>query len=280
MNGGFGLGLRPPFYREAMAGEVAVDWFEIISENFMVDGGRPLAVLEAVRARYPVALHGVSLNLGGSDPLDAGYLDRLDRLIRRCEPVRISDHLCWTRHGGHHLHDLLPLPHTEDVANHVASRIRQVQDRLQRRFLIENVSSYVAFRHSEMGEAAFLATVAERADCDILLDINNVFVSAHNHAFDPRDYLAALPASRIAQIHLAGHSTSGPLLIDTHDHPVADPVWDLYREALLRFGPVATMIERDDAIPPLADLLAELDIARRLRNDTIRHEAARPAIRL
>ncbi len=280
MSGGFGLGLRPPFYRDAMAGEVAVDWFEIISENFMIDGGRPLVVLEAVREHYPLALHGVSLNLGGSDPLDPDYLDRLARLVRRCQPLRVSDHLCWTRHGGHHLHDLLPLPYTREAVDHVAARIRQVQDRLQRQILIENVSSYVAFRSNEMTEAEFLVEVAEQADCLILLDLNNVFVSAHNHDFDPQGYLATLPAERIGQIHLAGHSTSGPLLIDTHDHPVADPVWQLYRHALHRFGPVATMIERDDAIPPLAELLAELDIARRLQSGHHSNETERTAVRL
>ncbi len=261
---GFGLGLRPPFYREAMRGEVGVDWFELISENFMVDGGPPLRVLEAVRAHYPVALHGVSMNLGGTDPLDESYLDRLAALVRRCEPVRVSDHLCWTRHGGHHLHDLLPLPCTREVAGHVAARIRQVQDRLRRRILIENVSSYAGFAGDEMSEAEFLREVAEQADCLLLVDLNNIIVSAHNHGFDARDYLAALPAGRVAQIHLAGHSVSGGLRIDTHDHPVAGEVWTLYAEARARFGAVATMIERDDAIPPLPELLAELDIARRI----------------
>jgi uncharacterized protein (UPF0276 family) len=280
MSGDFGLGLRPPFYREAMAGEVAVDWFEIISENFMIDGGRPLAVLETVQKHYPLALHGVSLNLGGSDPLDPDYLDRLARLVRRCQPLRVSDHLCWTRHGGHHLHDLLPLPYTREAVDHVAARIRQVQDRLQRQILIENVSSYVEFRSNEMTEAEFLVEVAEQADCLILLDLNNIFVSAHNHDFEPQDYLAILPAERIGQIHLAGHSASGLLLIDTHDQPVADPVWQLYRDALHRFGPVATMIERDDAIPPLKQLLDELNIARHLQSGHHCDETERTAVRL
>jgi len=237
-------------------------------------------VLEAVREHYPLALHGVSLNLGGSDPLDPDYLARLARLVRRCQPLRVSDHLCWTRHGDHHLHDLLPLPYTREAVDHVAARIRQVQDRLQRQILIENVSSYVEFHDNEMTEAEFLVAVAKQADCLILLDLNNLFVSAHNHDFDPQGYLAILPAEHIAQIHLAGHSTSGPLLIDTHDHPVADPVWQLYRDALHRFGPVATMIERDDAIPPLKQLLDELDIARRLQSGQHDDETERTAVRL
>ena len=261
----FGLGLRPPFYAQAMRGEVAVDWFELISENFMVDGGKPLAVLGAVCERYPVALHGVSLNLGGTDPLDKNYLDRLTTLIDCCEPLRVSDHLCWTRHGGHHLHDLLPLPYTQDTVTHVADRIQQVQDWLQQQILIENVSSYAEYTHSDMTEWEFLSAVAEQADCLILLDINNILVSAHNHGFDAHTYLQAVPVPRVQQIHLAGHSISGPLLIDTHDHPVSDPVWALYSLAVQRFGTVLTMIERDDAIPPLNELLAELGIARRIR---------------
>ncbi len=258
----FGLGLRPPFYAQAMRGEVAVDWFELISENFMVDGGKALAVLDTVCERYPVALHGVSLNLGGTDPLDEAYLDRLEALIERCQPLRVSDHLCWTRHGGHHLHDLLPLPYTQETVAHVVDRIRQVQDRLKRQILIENVSSYAEYTHSDMMEWDFLSAVAEQADCLILLDINNILVSAHNHGFDAPTYLQAVPVPRVQQIHLAGHSVSGPLLIDTHDHPVSDPVWDLYGLALQRLGAVPVMIERDDDIPPLNELLAELDVAR------------------
>jgi uncharacterized protein len=259
-----GLGLRPAFYADAAQGRVAVDWFELISENFMVAGGNPLRVLDAVAERYPVALHGVSLNLGGSDALDIDYLDRLDQLARRVAPMHISDHLCWTRHGGHHLHDLLPLPYTEEAVRHVAQRIGKVQDRLGQRILIENVSSYAEFAHSTMREWEFLAAVSEAADCHILLDLNNILVSAHNHGFDPQHYLAAVPAQRVRQIHLAGHSSSGPLRIDTHDHPVSDPVWDLYANALRRFGPVPSMIERDDHIPPMEELLVELDMARRI----------------
>ena len=257
-----GLGLRPPFYAEAAQGRVAVDWFELISENFMVGGGNPLRVLDAVTAHYPVALHGVSLNLGGSDVLDAPYLKRLDQLVRRVQPMHVSDHLCWTRHGGYHLHDLLPLPYTEEAVQHVARRIRTVQDKLGCRILIENVSSYAEFAQSQMHEWEFLGAVSDAADRHILLDLNNIFVSAHNHGFDPQHYLAAVPVQRVRQIHLAGHRVSGPLRIDTHDQAVSDPVWDLYADALRRFGPVPSMIERDDCIPPLAELLAELSKAR------------------
>lgn len=206
MENAFGLGLRPPFYREAAQGQAPVDWFEVISENFMFEGGRPLAVLEAVRGHYPIALHGVSMNLGGADPLDPDYLQRLAALIQWVEPLFVSDHLCWTRHGGHHLHDLLPLAYTEEAVAHIAQRIDQVQERLGRRILIENVSSYAEFSHSTLAEAEFLTAVAERADCLILLDLNNIIVSAHNHGFDPYDYLKAIPAERVRQFHLAGHS--------------------------------------------------------------------------
>src|SRR5258708_23480965 len=259
----FGLGLRPPFYAEAAAGKVRVDWFELISENFMVPGGNPLRVLDAVRSHYSVALHGVSMNLGGTDPLDLAYLDELAQLARRVEPLWISDHLCWTRHGGHHLHDLLPLPFTDEAVEHVAARVRQVQDRLGRQILIENVSSYAQLGKSTMQEWEFLAAVAERADCLILLDLNNIIVSAHNHGFEAGSYLEAIPRARVRQFHLAGHSSSGALLIDTHDHPVPGEVFQLYAQAVSRFGAVPAILERDDRIPPLAELLEELEAARR-----------------
>ncbi|GMR05769.1 MAG: DUF692 domain-containing protein [Gammaproteobacteria bacterium] len=265
----FGLGLRLPFYSVAMQGKVDADWFEIISENFMVDGGKPLAVLDAVREHYPLALHGVSMNLGGTDPLDRHYLDRLKTLIKRAEPIRVSDHLCWTRQGGNHLHDLLPLPYTDESVANTVKRIQQVQNELQQQILIENVSSYAEFTHCAMNEWEFLINVANQADCLILLDINNIIVSAHNHGFDANEYLNNIPVERVKQFHLAGHSIIGPLYIDTHDHPVSDPVWDLYAKAVTRFGPVATMIERDDAIPPLSDLLSELDIARQVHTRTV-----------
>lgn len=259
---GFGLGLRPAFYQDAAEGKVAVDWLELLSENFMVDGGNALQVLDAVASRYPLALHGVSMNLGGSEPLDTAYLDRLAALDERAGAVRISDHLCWTRHGGHYLHDLLPLPYTDEVVEHVARRIEVVQGRLGRRILIENVSSYAECAGGTMPEWEFLSAVASAANCHILLDLNNIVVSAHNHGFDALQYLHAVPADRVRQLHLAGHSEHGPLKIDTHDHAIATSVWTLYVQALRRFGPVATMIERDDHIPPLPELVQELDRAR------------------
>jgi uncharacterized protein len=258
----FGLGLRPPFYVEAAAGKVPVDFFELITENFMVPGGNPLRVLDEVRGHYPVVLHGVSMNLGGTDPLDEAYLDDLAALVRRADPLWVSDHLCWTRHGGHHLHDLLPLPFTEETVGHVGGRIRRVQERLGRQILIENVTTYLRFAEGALTEWEFLAAVAERADCLILLDVNNVVVSAHNNSFDPLRFLDGIPLQRVGQLHLAGHSVSGPLLIDTHDHPVGEAAWRLYREVARRLGPLAVMIERDGAIPPLPELTAELDRAR------------------
>jgi hypothetical protein len=211
-----------------------------------------------------VTLHGVSLNVGSADPPDAGYLAELEELVFRTQPALVSDHLCWTGVGGHNLHDLLPLPCTEAVVTHVAERVRRVQDRLGRRIALENVSSYFACRDDGMPEWEFLARIAEQADCGILLDVNNVFVSAHNHGFDPRQYLAAVPAERVFQIHLAGHSRSGPLLIDTHDQPIGDEVWALYEAAVRRVGPVSTLIEWDDRIPALDVLAAEAGRARRI----------------
>ena len=261
---GFGLGLRPEHYEEILAGRPRIDWFEALTENYLVGGGKPLHFLERIRLDYPIVLHGVSLSIGGSDPLDQAYLAEVRALADRFEPLWVSDHLCWTGAGGINAHDLLPLPMTETVVRHVAGRVGQVQDALGRRILLENVSSYVTFRESEMPEWAFVAEIARRADCDILLDVNNIHVSAFNHGFDPLAYLDGMPAERIRQIHLAGHSHLGDYIIDTHDHPVADAVWDLYARAVERFGPVPAMIERDDAISPLADLIAELDHARRI----------------
>ena len=259
---GYGLGLRVEHYEELLAGDAPIDWLEVLSENYMVDGGRPLDWLARFRERWPLVLHGVSLSIGGSDPLDRDYLARLSALARFAQPAWISDHLCWTGVDGTNLHDLLPLPYTEEALAHVVARVTQVQDTLGRRIALENVSSYVAFHDSQMGEAQFLAEVARRADCLILLDINNVHVSARNHGFDARDYLATIPVDRVQQFHLAGHEDDGDLIIDTHDAPIVDSVWSLYADAVRRFGPVSTLIERDDHIPPLAELIAELDRAR------------------
>jgi uncharacterized protein (UPF0276 family) len=255
---GHGIGLRPVHYAEILDGESpSLGFFEVISENFMVRGGNPRRVLRRVRERWPVVLHGVSLSLGSKDPLNERYLEELAALAGEVEPAWVSDHLCWGSHGGRYAHDLLPLPFTEEALAHVAARVARVQERLGRRILIENVSSYVQFRHSDMKEWEFLAALCERADCSLLLDVNNVFVSAHNHAFDAQAYLDGLPLGRVGQIHLAGHSVEGALLLDTHDHPVCDGVWELYRAALRRFGPISTLIEWDDHIPPLARVLAE-----------------------
>jgi len=260
------VGLRPKHYADVLArgreGRLDVDWFEALTENYMVAGGRLPRVLDEVRGLAPVVLHGVSMNLGSVDALDAGYLDALDELARRAEPPWLSDHLCWTGVGGRNLHDLLPLPQTEEAVEHVAARIRRVQDRLGRRIAVENVSSYVELASNRLTEWEFLGAVAERADCGILLDVNNVFVSAHNHGFDARAYLDAVDPARVFQIHLAGHGLDGPLLIDTHDHPVCDEVWSLYAHALRRIGPVSTLIEWDGNLPDFERLCEEAARAR------------------
>ena len=261
---GFGLGLRVDHYEAILADHPAVDWFEVLSENYLVPGGKPLNYLMRMRERYPLAMHGVSMSIGSTAPLDREYLRQLKELARRVEPEWISDHLCWTGVAGRNTHDLLPLPYTEEALAHVAERVRTVQDILGRRILLENVSSYVAFRDSRLTEWQFLAEIAARADCLILLDVNNIYVSAVNHEFDALEYLNAIPVERVQQIHLAGHENHGTYLVDTHDHPVPDPVWQLYAAAVRRFGAVSTMIERDDHIPPLEELTAELDEARAL----------------
>jgi len=270
---GVGLGLRPVHYEHVLNSRPVVPWFEAISENYMGlragAGGRPLEVLLKVRADYPVSLHGVSMNLGSTDPLNRAYLARLKDLIAKVEPARISDHLCWTGVGGRNTHDLLPLPYDEASVDHVAARVRQTQDLLGRRLLIENVSSYVTYAHSTMPEWEFLAEIAKRADCDILLDINNIHVSATNHGFDARDYLAGIPAARVREMHLAGYSSHDGFLIDTHDHPVSDPVWDLYAQAVRRFGPTPTLIEWDENIPPFDRLRAEASRAEEVRDAVI-----------
>jgi len=263
-NLGFGLGLRTAHYETILAEKPPVDWFEVITENYLVPGGKPLYYLDSIRANYPLVMHGVSLSIGGTDPLNLDYLRQVKTLAERIEPAWISDHLCWTGVNGVNLHDLLPLPYTQEAVQHVADRVKTVQDFLRCRILLENVSSYVTYAHSEMTEWEFLSAVAERADCLILLDINNIYVSAHNHQFDPLVYLNHVPAKRVQQFHLAGHLNLGNIIIDSHGDTVIDPVWSLYEAALRRFGPVSTMIERDDNIPPFAELLAELEMARQI----------------
>jgi len=261
--GGFGLGLRRDHYRDFLEGEVAVDFVEVISENFMVDGGRPLRILEQVRAKLPVILHGVSMSIGSAHGLDLDHLARLRALADRIDPLWVSDHLCWTRTSAHNSHDLLPMPLTRAALDLVCDNIDRAQDALGRAMLFENPSSYLSFPQDEFTEWQFLAEMSRRTGCYLLLDVNNIQVSAHNHGFDPRDYLAGIPADRVRQVHLAGH-TPGEIVIDTHDRPVCDAVWTLFARAMALLGPVAVMIERDDAIPPLPELLAELDHARSL----------------
>ncbi|HEY5682160.1 MAG TPA: DUF692 domain-containing protein [Sulfuricaulis sp.] len=270
---GFGLGLRPTHYETILNESPAIDWFEIVSENFLVPGGRPLHYLDRIRSRYPLVMHGVSLSIGSQDPLNREYLKQLRSLAERIEPKWISDHLCWTGTHGINAHDLLPLPYTEEALQHVVARVGVVQDFLGRQILLENVSSYVTYPESEMNEWDFIREIARRADCLILLDINNIYVSSVNHEFDPLTYLDAIPADRVWQLHLAGHRNLGDYIIDTHDEPVIEPVWQLYTRAVQRFGKVSTMIERDDNIPPLTELLAELEYARRLAA-TAEHQAS------
>ena len=259
---GFGLGLRTPHYQDFLTSAVPVDFVEVISENFMIDGGRPRHILDQIRERHPVALHGVSMSVGSADGLDRAYLARLKTLIDHVDPLFVSDHLCWTRIAGFNAHDLLPLPYTDEALDLVCANILQAQDVLERAMLIENPSTYLQFTADSMTEWQFLDAMCARTGCGLLLDVNNIHVSAINHGFDPMAYLDGAPADRVRQIHLAGHSQGRDCLIDTHDQPVPPPVWALYAEACRRVGSVATMIERDDDIPPLADLLAELDMAR------------------
>jgi uncharacterized protein (UPF0276 family) len=264
---GVGVGFRRPHYAEvleATAPPGAVRWFEVVSENFMVDGGNPLYVLDRLASKFPVIPHGVALSLGSDG--DPEHLDRLMGLLRRLDPPWFSDHLCFTGVPGHRVHDLLPVPYTPAMRDHLVGRIQAVQDCAGVPFAIENVSSYLTYRESVMPEWAFLAEVAERADCAILLDVNNVYVSAMNHGFDPMAYLDAIPADRVVQIHLAGHSVKEKYRLDTHDGPVDDAVWALYAAAIQRIGPVSTLIEWDDNIPEFARLEQEAAAASRVRD--------------
>ena len=274
---GHGVGLRPKHFPQLWDGTARVDWFEAISENYMVAGGRPRAALERARSMAPLVLHGVSLSIGSTDPLDEAYLRALGALIARVEPAWVSDHLCWSGVGGHYAHDLLPLPYTEEALAHVVRRVVAVQERLGRQIIIENVSSYLTYTHSTLAEWEFLGAVAERADCGLLLDVNNVYVSATNHGFSADAYLAGLPPDRVGQIHLAGHTDMGTYLFDTHDAPVIEPVWDLYRQALRRFGRVSTLVEWDDHIPELDVVCAEAERARTVEAEVLEGANAAPA---
>jgi len=262
---GIGVGLRTVHFGEILAARPAIDWFEVLSENFMDTGGRPLHVLDEVVQRYPVALHGVSLSIGSTDPLDRAYLRKLRWLARRTHARWVSDHLCWTGVLGRNTHDLLPLPYDDATLRHVVRRVREVQDVLERPLVLENPSTYLAFASSTMSEWEFLARLSEQADCGLLLDVNNVYVSAFNHGFDPREYIDAIPADRVVQYHLAGHTNKGTHIIDTHEGPALDAVWELYARSSARTGPVSTLFEWDSEIPPFEVVRAEAEKARPLR---------------
>jgi uncharacterized protein len=260
---GFGIGLRAEHYQDILDHRPKnIDWLEILSENYLVEGGKPLYFLDAIREHYPMVMHGVSMSLGSTDPININYLKDLKNLIDRIQPEWFSDHLCWTGVDQKNMHDLLPLPYTEAAVQHVADHISRVQDYLGRQMLIENLSSYITYVEDSMMEWEFLSVIAERADCYLLLDVNNIYVSSYNHKFNPIDYLNGIPVDRVWQHHLAGHTNDGNLIIDTHDQDIIDPVWALYEETAKRFGPVSTMIERDGNIPPLDEVLQELDRAR------------------
>lgn len=261
---GFGLGLRPQHYSYILEHQPRVDWFEALTEDYLVPGGKPLYYLNRIREHYPLVMHGVSLSIGSSDPLNKDYLQKVKLLADNIRPAWISDHLCWTGVNGLNMHDLLPLPYTEEALKHVVERVKQVQDFLDRRILLENVSSYIEYRDSVMTEWEFLRAVAEQADCLILLDINNIYVSSVNHHFNPLDYLQAIPPHRVQQFHLAGHKNCGDYIIDTHDALIINPVWDLYATALRRFGRVSCIIERDDNIPEFPILFEELQKAKQI----------------
>ena len=252
-----GIGLRTPHYSELLDTLPPIGWFEVHSENYFGDGGQPLYFLERFRSHYPLSLHGVGLSLGSTDPLNSTHLRKLKSLVDRFEPGLVSEHLCWSSVGGQFLNDLLPLPYTEEALNHVVTRIGEAQDYLRRQILVENVSSYLQYKHSTIAEWEFLAEVSRRAGCGILLDVNNIYVSAENHQFDPLTYLDAIPAHAVQEIHLAGFDSNGDCLIDTHGKPVFDAVWPLYAHSIERLGPKPTLIEWDTNIPPLDVLLGE-----------------------
>lgn len=246
---GIGIGLRVPHYDHIFSEKPVVNWFEIISENYMVDGGRPLQVLDQILEQYRVVQHGVSMYFGSSQAPNRDHLKRLKNLTKRTKTPWLSDHLCWGSVDGRYTHDLLPLPYTWEAVEITSNRIREVQDFLEIPIAVENVSSYAEFHESQMTEWEFLNEVVHKADCGILLDVNNIYVSAENHGFDPMVYIDAVAADRVAQIHVAGHSKFEKYTLDTHDHPVLDPVWKMYARAIQRVGPTATLLEWDDSIP-------------------------------
>ncbi len=273
---GFGLGLRTDHYHDILAQQPALDWFEVLTENYLIPGGKPLYYLDQIKERYPMVMHGVSMSLGSTDPLDWDYLQQVKNLAQRINAQWLSDHLCWTGVQKTNMHDLLPLPYTEEAIKHLVDRIKQVQDFLGTQLLIENVSSYLTYSSSQMTEWDFVREIAQQADCLILLDINNIYVSSFNHGFDAQAYLEGIPVERVQQFHLAGHTNNGSHIIDTHDAPIIPAVWDLYEKALHRFGKVSTMIERDDHIPELSVLMQELEQAKQIAHKVFssKHEYA------
>ncbi len=273
---GIGIGLRIPHYRHILEKKPVVDWFEIISENYMLDGGRPLAVLDAILEQYRVVQHGVSMYFGSVDPLNHEHLKRLKDLTRRTKTPWLTDHLCWGSVDGRYTHDLLPLPYTWEAIEVTAQKVRQVQDFLEIPVCVENVSSYAEFHESEMTEWEFLNEVVEKADCGILLDVNNIYVSSVNHSFDPHVYVDSIPAERVAQIHIAGHSKYEKYILDTHDHSVIDPVWSLYAHAIRRCGPTATLLEWDDKIPSFDEVHGEALKAKRFLAEVASERERRP----
>jgi len=256
-NLGIGVGLRTVHYAHLLEHWPHVDWFEIISENYMQTAGRPLYFLDQIAERYPIVMHGVSLSIGGTDELDADYLTGLVALRKRSRALWVSDHLCWTGIAGHNTHDLLPMPYTEEALRHTAARVRKVQDVLGAPLILENPSSYVEFAGSTMKEWEFLRALSEEADCGILLDVNNIYVSGYNHGFDPEDYLEAIPFERVVQMHVAGHTNEGTHIVDTHIGPVIDRVWELARKAYGRSPEASILLEWDAEIPPFEDVYAE-----------------------
>ena len=264
---GCGLGLRPIYYQEILSTLPSVDWFEIISEDYMVDGGNPLYFLDKIRAHYPIVMHGVSLSIGSVDPLNMSYLTKLKNLIDRIQPAWVSDHCCWTGVAGKNLHDLLPMPYTQAALDHMASRIIEIQTFLGRPIAVENVSSYITFKQSEFTEWEFLKKLTEKSGCLLLLDINNIYVNSMNHGFDPLEFINHIPIHAVQQFHLAGHTNKGNVILDTHDAPIIDKVWELFAIALKRFGKISTLIERDDCFPPFSELLAELALAKKITQE-------------
>ncbi|MDR4307130.1 DUF692 domain-containing protein [Chelatococcus sambhunathii] len=270
---GFGLGLRAEHYADILDGDPAIDWFEVISENYMVPGGQPLKMLDRIRERWPVVMHGVSMSIASTAEPDLDYLNGLKALADRVEPRWISDHLCWTGVHGKNLHDLLPIPYTRESLDHVCDRIDLVQNALGRTLTLENVSTYVRFAEADMTEWEFISEMSRRSGCWLLFDVNNVYVSSFNHGYDPLEFLNGIPQDRVVQFHMAGHEHLGTHIIDTHDREVCADVWELYRHALKRFGPVSTIIERDADIPPLAEIMVEVEETRRIAAEVLPPES-------